>query len=559
MRSGSVKESWGPPEIKPSEIQRIQVLGDGSFGTVYRGTCRQKDVAVKVLHKQNLDPQTLKAFRQEVEIMSKIFHPNVVLFMGACTVPGSMMIVTELLKNGDMETMLQDEKINLPLLTRFTMARDAALGMTWLHNSNPIIIHRDLKTANLLVDDSFNVKVCDFGLSEIKQKGQESLKDGKDGAKGTPLWMAPEVMMGQPFNEKADIYSFGIVLWEILKRKEPFSQFTQYEQFREAVCFDHVRPEIPADCPPRLKMLMKACWQPDPTSRPSFEVIVNELNELILELAIADHYGRKLWRDWFPQRLSIPWEEFEEAFKQLLGWSKQVIAAKNKKKLPEQPTAEELADATKVQLDEWAALSEENKQTVKEEYAKRPHLLEFANTSDDDIPFNLRCLKMVLAEKPKNVGGLNIESNDEVVSMENWGKILSWFGPLVVRGSGIILLEKLRSLLSNVWFHGNISTPEAESRLSGKGAGTFLIRFSTSSPGAFTISKVAPNKSINHQRIIYRVGRGFELGNNVVYHSLDDLVKGQSKELNLLTSCPGSYLYAQLFSPQVSAGYIANP
>lgn len=106
------------------------MLGDGSFGTVYQGRARAKDVAVKMLHKQDLDTKTLNAFRKEVEILSQIYHPNIVLFMGACTIPGSMCIVTELLGR-DMESLLQDKNMILPLYLRMKMAKDAALGMAW--------------------------------------------------------------------------------------------------------------------------------------------------------------------------------------------------------------------------------------------------------------------------------------------------------------------------------------------------------------------------------------------------------------------------------------------
>lgn len=99
------RRSTGPPEIGPREVERGAVLGDGSFGTVYKGKCREKDVAVKVLHKQDLDAKTLDAFRKEVEIMSKIFHPNIVLFMGAQT-KGTIKIVTELCVT-DVEKILR--------------------------------------------------------------------------------------------------------------------------------------------------------------------------------------------------------------------------------------------------------------------------------------------------------------------------------------------------------------------------------------------------------------------------------------------------------------------
>jgi serine/threonine protein kinase len=150
MSEGPARPLLGPPEIQDHEIEAISELGTGSFGTVCRGRCRAKDVAVKVLHRQLLDESSLQSFRKEVEIVrlvthplslhsltlspsihSKIFHPNIVLFMGACTVPGKMMIVTELMPKGDLETILKDRSISLGLLTRMKMAKDAALGMTW--------------------------------------------------------------------------------------------------------------------------------------------------------------------------------------------------------------------------------------------------------------------------------------------------------------------------------------------------------------------------------------------------------------------------------------------
>lgn len=104
---------------------------------MYQGRARSKDVAVKMLHKQDLDTKTLNAFRKEVEILSQIYHPNIVLFMGACTIPGNMCIVTELLGR-DMESLLQDKNVTLPLFLRMKMAKDAALGMAWYAASSTL-------------------------------------------------------------------------------------------------------------------------------------------------------------------------------------------------------------------------------------------------------------------------------------------------------------------------------------------------------------------------------------------------------------------------------------
>jgi len=113
--------------------------------------CRGKEVAVKKLFQQNLSEKTINSFKKEVEINSRIHHPNVVLFMGAAIKPPHMAIVTELCPKGNLQQVLHDKKLNLSLYMRIRMARDAALGINWLHCSNPQIIHRDLKPSNLLV------------------------------------------------------------------------------------------------------------------------------------------------------------------------------------------------------------------------------------------------------------------------------------------------------------------------------------------------------------------------------------------------------------------------
>ena len=175
--------------------------------------CRGKEVAVKKLFKQDLDEKALIDFKKEVEIMAQLRHPNVLLFMGACTDPGNMAIVTELLNGGNGEQVccvlfllvfsfltlfflqvLRDPSLELSVYKRVVMALDVAQGMSWLHASKPQIIHRDLKPSNLLVDENLHVKVCDFGLSAVKENETEKLQD-TDSVPGTPLWMAPEVCL----------------------------------------------------------------------------------------------------------------------------------------------------------------------------------------------------------------------------------------------------------------------------------------------------------------------------------------------------------------------------
>jgi hypothetical protein len=146
--------AFGPPQIGFDEINLLEEKGRGYFGIVYRAMVRGCEVAVKVPHREVSNPAQ---FMREVNVLSKLFHPNVCLFMGAC-LSKKVMIVTELMK-GDVETLLLNKDNKFKLSELISMALDAAKGMAWLHGNNPPVYHRDLKIANLLYDDSMKIKV----------------------------------------------------------------------------------------------------------------------------------------------------------------------------------------------------------------------------------------------------------------------------------------------------------------------------------------------------------------------------------------------------------------
>eukprot|EP01116_Phalansterium_solitarium_P009130 TRINITY_DN2315_c1_g1_i2.p1 TRINITY_DN2315_c1_g1~~TRINITY_DN2315_c1_g1_i2.p1 ORF type:complete len:354 (-),score=61.91 TRINITY_DN2315_c1_g1_i2:93-1154(-) len=280
------------PELSAGEITLVGRLGEGSFGEVWKGKCRGLNVAVK-RPRSAFSPTALANFKKEVELWSKVSHPNVNMFLGACTEPGNFMIVSELL-NGDLDTLyLKDAKNKWSLYQRMHFAKDAALGVLWLHSLSPQIIHRDLKLSNLLIDDNLSCKICDFGLSQFKSG--ESLQD-RQRAKGTPLWMAPEVMMFQPFSEKADVYAFGLILWSLLTRLEPYLAYSDFPTFKHDVCEKGVRPVIPADCPPSLAALIQHCWDGIPQARPPMNAVASELDNVLIDCAVSDNVGRHFWK-----------------------------------------------------------------------------------------------------------------------------------------------------------------------------------------------------------------------------------------------------------------------
>ncbi|XP_024983898.1 serine/threonine-protein kinase CTR1 isoform X2 [Cynara cardunculus var. scolymus] len=263
-------------------------IGEGSFGTVRRAVWDGFDVAVKTLFmEQDFHPERFNEFWQEVAIMRRLHHPNIVLFMGVVTQPPNLSIVTEYLSRGSLFRLLHKPgpKEVLNVRGRLRMAFDVAKGMNYLHKRNPPIVHRDLKSPNLLVDENYTVKVCDFGLSRLKANTFLSSKS----LAGTPQWMAPEVLNDEPSNEKSDVYSFGVILWELVTLQEPWS-YLNAPQVVAAVGYRHKRLEIPRDINRQLAALMEACWEHESWKRPSFASIMESLKPLVKPLTRQPSY-----------------------------------------------------------------------------------------------------------------------------------------------------------------------------------------------------------------------------------------------------------------------------
>nr|XP_029118350.1 serine/threonine-protein kinase CTR1 isoform X1 [Elaeis guineensis]XP_029118351.1 serine/threonine-protein kinase CTR1 isoform X1 [Elaeis guineensis]XP_029118352.1 serine/threonine-protein kinase CTR1 isoform X1 [Elaeis guineensis] len=254
-------------------------IGAGSFGIVHRADWNDsQDVAVKILMEQDNHPECLKEFLREVAIMRSLRHPNIVLLMGAVTQPPNLAIVTEYLSRGSLYRLLHrpDARENLDEKCRLNMAFDVAKGMNYLHQRNPPIVHRDLKSPNLLVDKEYTVKVGDFGLSRLKENTFLCSRT----AAGTPEWMAPEIFRDELSNEKSDVYSFGVILWELMSLQQPWSNLNP-AQVVAAVGFKGRRLEIPSDVDPRVAGIIKSCWANEPWKRPSFASIMESLKPLI--------------------------------------------------------------------------------------------------------------------------------------------------------------------------------------------------------------------------------------------------------------------------------------
>ncbi|KRH52965.2 hypothetical protein GLYMA_06G097700v4 [Glycine max] len=243
-------------EISWDDLRIKERVGAGSFGTVYRAEWHGSDVAVKVLTVQDFYDDQLKEFLREVAIMKRVRHPNVVLFMGSVTKRPHLSIVTEYLPSLYRLIHRPASGEILDKRRRLRMALDVAKGINYLHCLKPPIVHWDLKSPNLLVDKNWTVKVCDFGLSRFKANTFIPSKS----VAGTPEWMAPEFLRGEPSNEKSDVFSFGVIVWELVTMQQPWNGLSP-AQVVGAVAFQNRRLAISPNISPALASLMESCWE----------------------------------------------------------------------------------------------------------------------------------------------------------------------------------------------------------------------------------------------------------------------------------------------------------
>ncbi|CAM8946191.1 unnamed protein product [Rhodiola kirilowii] len=265
----------GDLEIDKRLLKIDDKVASGSCGDLYRGVYLGEDVAIKILRSELLNEALEVEFSQEVAMLREVHHKNVVRFIGACTKEPNFCIVTEYMPGGSLYDYLHKNHVDLKLHHLLKFAIDICKGMTYLHQNN--IIHRDLKTANLLLDANNVVKVADFGIARFQNQGGIMTAET-----GTYRWMAPEVINHQPYNQKADVFSFAIVLWELVTAKVPYDTMTPLQAalgVRQGL-----RPELPENVHPTLSHIMQRCWDSDPSNRPDFPDIIVELEQLLQEV-----------------------------------------------------------------------------------------------------------------------------------------------------------------------------------------------------------------------------------------------------------------------------------
>lgn len=279
-------------EIDPSELDfsNLSIIGKGSFGEILKACWRGTHVAVKrILPSLSDDRLVIQDFRHEVNLLVKLRHPNIVQFLGAVTEKKPLMLITEYLRGGDLHQYLKD-KGSLSPSTAITFALDIARGMAYLHNEPNVIIHRDLKPRNVLLVNSNadHLKVGDFGLSKLIRVQNSHDVYKMTGETGSYRYMAPEVFKHRKYDKKVDVFSFGMILYEMLEGDPPMANYEPYEAAKYVA--EGQRPIFRSKgFTPELRDLTEKCWAADMNKRPTFLEILKKL-EKIKENLPSDHH-----------------------------------------------------------------------------------------------------------------------------------------------------------------------------------------------------------------------------------------------------------------------------
>jgi len=260
-------------KVDYKDIEFGDKLGEGNFGAVFKGEYIGTKVAIKKLFYVD-DEFMQKYIEREMDTLTAIHHPNIVQLMGICIESDDVYIITEFINGGDLHKRLLDSSVKLGWPEKISYCRDIALAMTYLHSKG--IMHRDLKSHNLLIGEGGKVKVCDFGLARSESSGGDD-KNHQKTIVGTHEWMAPEIAMGQNYDKSADVFSFAMVMHEIISRGDPPPRkLVEGFQFKPEV---H-KPNIPSDTPAELWQILVECASGTPKDRPQFKDIVKRLSTL---------------------------------------------------------------------------------------------------------------------------------------------------------------------------------------------------------------------------------------------------------------------------------------
>jgi serine/threonine protein kinase len=259
--------------INFEELTLQTKVGEGGFGEVFLGTWNGKKIAVKKLSvKHYKNRENICRFINEINVISSLRHPNIVLYIGASIDKDDYYMITEYLPRGSLFDYMRKEKSKFTEREQINIAYEMAVALNYLHSRS--VVHCDLKSSNILIDDNWKIKIGDFGLSQFIKENEYNR-----GKIGTPHWMAPEILKGGIYEYSSDVYSFGMILWEILKMEIPYYGLNPY-QIYNLVVQDKKIVDIPKEGHEVLIDILRKCLNYEPQKRPSLKELVQTLEKL---------------------------------------------------------------------------------------------------------------------------------------------------------------------------------------------------------------------------------------------------------------------------------------
>ncbi|KDO27148.1 TKL protein kinase [Saprolegnia parasitica CBS 223.65] len=273
-------------KVDYSMIQYTRKLSKGAFGEVWLGQYQGRYVAIKqILEERKTDAKEIECFVAEIKLMANFKHPNIVDFLGlSWNQDANLCALTEYMKNGDLFVYLQKRKATLTWKKdKLAIALDIAQALVYLHALTPKVIHRDLKSKNVLLDENCTAKLSDFGISRLRQ-----LEETMTAGVGTALWAAPEVFLAKKYNDRADVYSLGVVLSELDTCAIPYADQAIGKNGKldgmaviKLVTQQKAKPTFSPSCPDVVRDLAFRCLDYEPENRPSAAEVVVLLKDRV--------------------------------------------------------------------------------------------------------------------------------------------------------------------------------------------------------------------------------------------------------------------------------------
>lgn len=413
------------------------------------------------------DDQTAEALAdllaKRVRLLRTYAHPNLLLYMGCSLFSHDAVVIVTELMDCNLGTYLAETGAQLTTIDRLRIAREIALGMNWLHCSTPACLHGDLKPSNVLIDRATKrAKLCDFGLVSAADilSEQNGRHDRLAHHAFDPVFCAPELLVEGTIDKRTDIYSFAMLMWMLITCETPFAaerqaRFTQLDDLLVAIHRDDLRPVVPKNASANVSKMITRSWAKLPEQRPTFKQITGSLELMIVDAAVIDRSGREFWKSEFQRHDVVSWKKFVDVV--ATNYLNQDLEFDGPSPLLSSSDSSAASHLTMDQLGQ------------------------------------LLHLKYLLCEHPISAAGFSVPPlpGNERFTLEQFGLVLDWFGPFssTANKDCADFLRRVCFVTSQPWFHGNVDQRRAEVLLSETPPASFLVRYSNSSRGSFTISK----------------------------------------------------------------------